>query len=118
MFLVKRATILNKKKYVESEKRERSPKNYLCAVTRRLRRFPPRFSSLKKLEELELVRSRLSSLPKELGDLSRLTKLDLSGNKDLGKTPEGEALPAELKEAEEDFGEKPLAKNPTAEVAC
>ena len=79
----------------------------LCALTelrrlelkchRELAAIPAEISSLKKLEELELVCCDLSSLPKELGDLSALTKLNLSRNASLGYTlPAGEELPAEL----------------------
>ena len=52
---------------------------------------------LKSLECLSLFCNDLSSLPKELGELSALTGLALGGNEDLGKTPEDEAFPAELK---------------------
>ena len=59
--------------------------------------LPAEISSLKKLEEITLDDCRLSSLPKELGELSGLTKLDLSRNETLGSTlPVDEAFPAEL----------------------
>ena len=58
--------------------------------------IPAEISSLKKLEDLNLTCCSLSSLPKELGELSGLTRLDLTDNGDLGSTPEGEAFPAEL----------------------
>ena len=76
----------------------------LCALTelRRLvltghqdiRAIPAAISSLKKLKELSLRACRPSSLPKELGELSAMTSLDLSRNENLGST--GEAFPAEL----------------------
>ena len=83
---------------------ERFPKS-LCALTE-LRRLaliahfgvtalPAQISSLKKLEVL-ILRCNLSLLPKELGGLSRLTKLDLHGNRYLGNAPQDEAFPAEL----------------------
>ena len=77
----------------------------LCALTElrrlelvghhRIKAIPAKISSLKKLKELTLD-CRLSSLPKELGELSGLTKLDLATNNNLGKAPEEEAFPAEL----------------------
>ena len=63
---------------------------------KRITAIPAGISCLKKLEYLDLSWCGLSSLPKELGELSRLTKLDLGGNITLGFTPEDEAFPAEL----------------------
>jgi len=53
-------------------------------------------SSLKNLERLALGWCRLSSLPKELGELSGLTKLNLSGSSNLGNAPQDATFPAEL----------------------
>ena len=53
-------------------------------------------SSLKNLERLALGWCRLSSLPKELGELSGLTKLNLSGSSNLGNAPQDVTFPAEL----------------------
>ena len=50
---------------------------------------------VKKLEEIKVGFS-LSSLPKELVELSGLTKLDVSYNNYLGDVPQDEAFPAEL----------------------
>ena len=59
--------------------------------------LPASISSLKKLKVLNLCRCDLSSLPKELGELSGLELLCVSRNKHLGGTlPEVEAFPAEL----------------------
>ena len=58
--------------------------------------IPAEISSLKELEDLNLGCNNLSSLPKELGELSGLTWLNLSYNKSLGNRPYGEAFPAEL----------------------
>jgi len=63
----------------------------------RITAIPAKISSLKKLEVIELRGGGLSSLPKELGELSGLTKLDLVGNKNLGNAPQDEAFPAELR---------------------
>ena len=52
----------------------------------RITAIPANISSLKNLEELTVV-CNLFSLPKELGELSGLTKLDLGGNDDLGIAP-------------------------------
>ena len=57
--------------------------------------IPAEISSLKKLKELK-IRCSLSSLPTELGELPGITKLNLSGNMDLGDAPQDEAFPAEL----------------------
>ena len=54
--------------------------------------IPATISSLKKLEEFRLTHCRLFSLPKELGELSGLTMLDLTSNPTLGNP----AFPAEL----------------------
>ena len=62
-----------------------------CGITA----IPAKISSLKKLEEIKVGFS-LSSLPKELGELSGLTKLDVSYNNYLGDVPQDEAFPAEL----------------------
>ena len=51
--------------------------------------LPAAVSSLKKLKVLDLRYCRLASLPKELGKLSGLTKLDLSFNKKLGEMIHG-----------------------------
>ena len=61
----------------------------------RITALPPTISRLKKLRELELW-CRLSSLPKELGELSGLTFLDVAENVTLGNAPHDEAFPAEL----------------------
>ena len=61
----------------------------------RITTIPAGISSLKKLERLELGCS-ISSLPKEVGKLSGLTRLDLAWNKNLGDLPQDEAFPAEL----------------------
>ena len=59
--------------------------------------LPAGLSSLKNLKELLLGVCRLSSLPKELGELTGLTKLQLLGNRPLGRTlPADETFPAEL----------------------
>ena len=55
----------------------------------------PMISSLKKLEELELG-YHFSRLPRELGELTALTRLDLSFNKNLWYTPIDQVFPAEL----------------------
>ena len=75
-----------------------------------MKAIPAKLSSLKKLNDITLVCCRLSSLPKELGELSGLTKLDLRYNSDLGNTPEDEAFPAELGNM------KMLTENPNAKV--
>jgi hypothetical protein len=62
----------------------------------RITAIPAQISSLKKLEELDLRYCGLSSLPKELGELSGLEYLDLHGNTNLGSAPQDEAYPAEL----------------------
>ena len=62
----------------------------------RLTAVPAGILSLKKLEHLVLRSCSLSSLPKQLGELSGLTALKLIGNKNLGTVPEGEAFPAAL----------------------
>ena len=59
-----------------------------------LRTLPARISSLKRLENLVLDNCRLSVLPKELGELTRLTHLDLECNL-LGNWPD-KAFPPEL----------------------
>ena len=59
--------------------------------------IPAGISSLQKLEDLGVAFCSLSSLPKELGELSRLTKLNLAGNSELGDTSQNEAFPEELK---------------------
>ena len=79
---------------------------FVCALTKlrrlvlrghpRITAVPAGISSLKKLEHLVLCYCRLSSLPKQLGELSGLTALSLNGNENLGTVPEGEAFPAEL----------------------
>jgi Leucine-rich repeat (LRR) protein len=53
---------------------------------------------VEKLKEFDLHYCRLSSLPKELGELTGLTTLDLSVNENLGITTQDEAFPAELGE--------------------
>jgi len=45
---------------------------------------------------LDFACCRLSSLPKELGELSGLTDLHLVRNKNLGNAPQGKAFSAEL----------------------
>jgi len=62
----------------------------------RITAISAQISSLKKLETVNLGRCDISSLPKELGELSGLTKLDLADNMDLGYAPQDEAFPAEL----------------------
>ena len=62
----------------------------------RITAISAQISSLKKLEELDLGCCRLSSLPKELGELSGLTTLNLADNMNLGNAPQDEAFPAEL----------------------
>ena len=63
----------------------------------RIKAIPARISSLEKLEDLDLRGCDLSSLPKELGELSGLTQLILSDNLNIGNTrPADEAFPAEL----------------------
>ena len=59
--------------------------------------LPAAISSLKKLKELELYGCSLSSLPKELGELSGLSKLCLHGNKSLGAAFQDVAFPPELR---------------------
>ena len=56
----------------------------------------PAFVS-EKTRRGHLRSSSLSSLPKELGELPGLTKLDLCGNWNLGNAPQDEAFPAELR---------------------
>ena len=80
---------------------------FICSLTK-LRRLsvsyhshitaiPAKISSLQKLEDLDLRNCLFSSLPKELGELSGLTRLDLAQNWDVGSTlPADEAFPAEL----------------------
>ena len=79
----------------------------LCALTelrrlvvgkhKQITALPAEISSLQKLKHLELRDRRLNSLPKELGELSGLTGLDLSGSEDLGRRyPADEAFLAEL----------------------
>ena len=63
---------------------------------RQITAIPAQISSLKKLEDLKVDFCRLSSLPKELGELTRLTNLHLSVNQALGNAPQDEAFPAEL----------------------
>ena len=58
--------------------------------------IPAQISSLQKLEELTFRCCCLSSLPKELGELSGLRKVDLSRRDDSGRAPEDKAFPAEL----------------------
>ena len=64
----------------------------------RMTAIPAQISSLKKLETVNLGRCDISSLPKELGELTGLTKLDLTRNENLGNAPQDEAFPAELRE--------------------
>ena len=61
----------------------------------RMTAIPAQISSLKKLETVNLGRCDISSLPKELGELTGLTKLDLTLNENLGNAPQDEAFPAE-----------------------
>ena len=61
----------------------------------RMTAIPAQISSLKKLETVNLGRCDISSLPKELGELTGLTKLDLTLNENLGNAPQDEASPAE-----------------------
>ena len=78
----------------------------LCALTnlrrlsltghRKITAIPAEISSLKKLKQLDLYGCGLSSLPKELGELSGLTSLDLRDSLDVGDTPEDELFPAAL----------------------
>ena len=78
----------------------------LCALTelwrlhlgghKRITAIPAQISSLKKLEAINLARCNISSLPKELGELSVLTGLNLADNGNLGNAPQDEAFPAEL----------------------
>ena len=58
--------------------------------------LPKELGKLSGLTKLDLLNNSISSLPKELGKLSRLKELDLSGNEDLGEEPVDEAFPAEL----------------------
>ena len=58
--------------------------------------IPAEISSLKKLEVLNLSWCGLSSLPKEMGELSGLTMLNCHLNKNLGGAPHDGAFPAEL----------------------
>ena len=62
----------------------------------RIKAISAKISSLKELQVLDLACCRLSSLPKELGELSGLTDLNLAGNMHLGNAPQDEAFPAEL----------------------
>ena len=62
----------------------------------RIMAIPARISALKKLETVQIRYCRLLSLPKELGQLSRVTTLDLSFNRSLGNAPPSEAIPAAL----------------------
>ena len=62
----------------------------------RIKAISAKISSLKELQVLDLACCRLSSLPKELGELSGLTDLKLAGNMHLGNAPQDEAFPAEL----------------------
>jgi len=65
---------------------------------RNVEEIPTGISSLKKLEDL-VIDCEVSSLPKELGELSGLTKLELSsftGEMRRRGTPVDEAFPAEL----------------------
>ena len=63
----------------------------------RIASIPAGISNLKKLKKLIVMGCSLSSLPKELGELSGLEVLQVSYNKDLGAAPQGEAFPPELK---------------------
>ena len=77
---------------------------FICSLTklrrlalvnhRKITAIPAAISSLTKLKELDLRACDLFSLPKELGELSGLTRLHLSANGNLGD--EDEAFPAEL----------------------
>ena len=58
--------------------------------------LPKELGKLSGLTKLDLLNNSISSLPKELGKLSRLKELDLSGNEDLGEEPVDEAFPAAL----------------------
>ena len=62
----------------------------------RIKAISAKISSLKELQVLDLACCRLSSLPKELGELSGLTDLKRAGNMHLGNAPQDEAFPAEL----------------------
>jgi hypothetical protein len=78
----------------------------ICALTElrrlnleghfRITAIPAKISSLKRLETIQLRYCRLFSLPKELGELPGLTKLDLSFNRSLGNAPPSESIPAAL----------------------
>ena len=95
----------------------------------RITALPANIASLKKLETVTLW-CDLSSLPKELGELSRLTSLDLSYNIDLGgpheddedtrsNWSENKAFPAELGKLKSlRRAQPPLLRPPHRPVVC
>ena len=57
----------------------------------RIASIPAGISNLKKLKKLSVKLCSLSSLPKELGELSGLEVLNVTVNKDLGAAPQDES---------------------------
>jgi Leucine-rich repeat (LRR) protein len=63
----------------------------------RIKAIPAGISNLKKLKELNVIGCDLRSLPKELGALTQLEHLVVTGNYNLRAVPDDVAFPLELK---------------------